>query len=239
MTGSFRDRLYTSYVSQHQGVLESSGRFPTFERDVIARLPPAPSTRILDVGCGHGDLISLIRRHGWTEVSGIDISQEQVKMAARLGVTGVTCADIYEHAATHGHSYDVVLAMDVVEHFDRSEALKLFEALRSMLAPGGCLILQTPNGASPFSGQIFWSDVTHGMQYTNRSLRQICAATGFRSVESFPTRPAIHGAASLLRAGLWRCVESMLWLATAAETGNMRDLIFTRNLIAIAKTGTE
>jgi hypothetical protein len=90
-----------------------------------------------------------------------------------------------------------------------------------MLAPGGSLILQTPNGASPFSGQIFWSDVTHGMQYTNRSLRQICAATGFLSVESFPTRPAIHGAASLLRAGLWGCVESILWLAAAAETGNI------------------
>jgi 2-polyprenyl-3-methyl-5-hydroxy-6-metoxy-1,4-benzoquinol methylase len=111
MTETFRGQLYSRYVSQHQGIPESSGRFPTFDHDVVARLPSARSTRILDVRCGHGDLVSLIRRRGWTEVSGIDISQEQVDTAARLGVTGVTRADIHQHAAAHPQSYDVVLTM--------------------------------------------------------------------------------------------------------------------------------
>lgn len=158
-------------------------------------------------------------------------------MAARLGVTGVTCADIYDHASTHRGGYDVVLAMDVVEHFDRTETLDLFQALHRLLTERGILVLQTPNGASPFSGQIFWSDITHGMQYTNRSMRQICAAAGFDSVESFAARPAVHGPASFARAVAWRCIESVLWLATAVETGRTRDLIFTRNLIAVARAG--
>jgi 2-polyprenyl-3-methyl-5-hydroxy-6-metoxy-1,4-benzoquinol methylase len=235
VTGTFRSQLYEKYVSEHQGVLDGARRYPTLKRDIVDRLYPAShASCILDVGCGQGDLIALLREHGWSNVRGIDISEEQVATAARLGVADVDCADVYEHAATHPHSYDVVLAVDVVEHFDRSDALQLFHALLSMLVPGGRLIMQTPNGASPFSGRIFWSDVTHGVQYTDRSLRQICGAAGFRSVDAFPTRPAVHGMTSLLRSLIWRAFESVLWLAAAAETGNTRGLIFTQNLIAVA-----
>ena len=235
MSVGFRSELYARYVSGHEGVVDVSYRSRTFERDVVARLPIDRSARILDAGCGHGDLVSLLRRHGWTDVTGIDTSQEQVETAAKLGVSGVIRADIHDFAAMHPGHYDVVLAMDVVEHFDRSEALELFRTLRAMLAAGGRLILQTPNGASPFSGDIFWSDVTHGMQYTDRSLQQICGAAGFASVRSFPTRPAVHGPVSLARSVLWRTIEAMLWIATVAETGRTRNLVFTRNLIAVAR----
>lgn len=236
MTTSYRQQLYARYVSDHQGVLDASRRYPTLERDVIGRLPLNKSARILDVGCGQGDLIALMRRHGWTNVRGIDISEEQVDTARRLGVPDVMQGDIYEYGPTHSANYDVVLAMDFVEHFDRGEALALFQALREMLAPGGCLIMQMPNGASPFSGRIFWSDVTHGMQYTDRSLSQLCAAAGFASVRSYPSRPAVHGFVSAMRAIIWRFVEGFLWLATAAETSRTRGLVLTQNLVAVARS---
>lgn len=233
---AYRQQFYETYVTAHQGVLDPSRRAPTLERDVIARLPKSKSVRILDVGCGQGDLIALIRRHGWTDVSGIDLSKEQVETARRLDVTDVTQENVYDHASAHPSSYDVVLAMDFVEHFDRTEALGLFRALRGMLAPRGYLIMQMPNGSSPFSGRIFWSDVTHGMQYTDRSLAQICSAAGFADVRSFPSRPAIHGVVSGVRAGIWRVIESLLWLATAAETSRTRGLVLTQNLVAVART---
>lgn len=202
---------------------------------MIARLPAMKTVRILDMGCGQGDLVSLIRHRGWSDVTGVDISQEQVATARRLGVSGVLHADLHQYALDHKSEYDVVLAVDFVEHFDRADALDVFKALRGMLNSGGRLIMQMPNGASPFSGRIFWSDVTHGMQYTDRSLAQICKAAGFRSVTVFPQRPAIHGLTSFIRAMIWRGIESCIWLATATETSRVRGHVLTQNLVAVAQ----
>lgn len=235
MTTSYRDPFYSSYVSQHQGELDASLRYPTFERDVLARLPKDSAARILDAGCGQGDLVKLIADRGWSHVGGVDASEEQVATARRRGVVNVIHGDIFEYSDAHAGAYDVVLAMDVLEHFDRREALGAFCAMRHMLAPGGSLILQVPNGASPFSGRIYWSDITHGMQYTALSLAQICAAAGFESVACFPTRPAVHGVISMLRAIVWRVCESLVWLATAAETGRTRGHVLTHNVVAVAR----
>lgn len=232
---SFRDSLYDTYVSGHQGILDAARRYPTLHRDVLRRLPDQRSARVLDVGCGSGDLIALLRRSGWTDVSGIDVSREQVRLAVDRGVTGVRRADVHEYAATHPAEYEVILAIDVIEHFDRADVVQLFQGLRRMLTPDGLLILQVPNGASPFSGRVFWSDITHGMQYTHRSLRQVCAASGFSSVTSYASRPAVHGPKSASRAAAWRCVEACLWIASASETGQARGHIFTQNLVAVAR----
>lgn len=234
MTGSFRERLYESYVSGHQGVLDASRRFPTMKRDVLARLPPDRSVRILDVGCGQGDLIGLIGAHGWNNVTGIDLSAEQVRTAQERGVGNVLQADLFEYEQANRAGYDVVLAMDLVEHFERSQTVDLFSALRGLLAPGGILIMQTPNGASPFSGRLFWSDITHGIQYTTRSLDQVCSAAGFAGVRAYGQRPAVHGFVSGIRAMIWRAIEAFLWIATVAETGQTRGLVLTQNLLAVA-----
>lgn len=219
--------------------MDAVRRSPTLTRDVLARLPARKSVRILDAGCGQGDLIALIRDQGWTNVSGFDISEEQVATASRLGVDGVTHDDLYAFSAAHPAAYDVVLAIDLVEHFDRADVLPLFAALRSLLAPGGRLIMQTPNGASPFSGRIYWSDITHGMQYTGRSLSQVCAAVGFASVDTFSQRPACHGIISGLRAVTWRFVEAYLWVGTVAVSGSLSGHVLTPNLVAIAINDAE
>jgi 2-polyprenyl-3-methyl-5-hydroxy-6-metoxy-1,4-benzoquinol methylase len=235
VTPTFREPFYQRYVSGHQGVLDATRRHPTLKRDVIAHLPPDRLAAILDVGCGQGDLVQLIREHGWTNVVGVDTSAEQIEAARGRGVTGVAQADLFDYASSHLGKYDAVLAIDVVEHFDRSEVLHVFQTLHALLAPGGCLIIQAPNGASPFSGRIFWSDITHGMQYTSRSLRQICMAAGFDSVESSPQRPAVHGPISALRWVAWRMVEAFLVFATAAETGRTGRLVLTQNIVAVAR----
>lgn len=232
----FRQRYYERYVSQHQGTLEPARRYPVLKRDVVARLPSDRSARILDAGCGQGDLIALTQGLGWTNVTGVDTSAEQVDVARARGIAGVVQGDIFHFATAHPGEFDVVLAMDLLEHFDREDALKAFSSVRRMLAPGGYLILQVPNGMSPFSGRIYWSDITHGMQYTPVSLAQVCSAAGFDSVACFPVRPAVHGPISALRASVWRVIESFLWLAIAAETGQHRDLVLTQNLVAVAHT---
>jgi 2-polyprenyl-3-methyl-5-hydroxy-6-metoxy-1,4-benzoquinol methylase len=45
--------------------------------------------KILDIGCGNGSLLAAAKEKGYTNVTGIDISPEQVEIANKLGVAEV------------------------------------------------------------------------------------------------------------------------------------------------------
>jgi 2-polyprenyl-3-methyl-5-hydroxy-6-metoxy-1,4-benzoquinol methylase len=166
-------------------------------------------------------------------VTGIDASREQIELALALGTTGVLEADLFAFAGEHRRRYDYVLAVDVVEHFDREQAVPLFETLHAMLRPGGRLILRTPNGVSPFHGRILFGDVTHGLAYTSRSMAQVAAAAGFAGVEIYACGPVGHGIKQLVRRMIWRLAEALLVTILAAETGMLSGHVVTQNLVAV------
>lgn len=101
---------------------------------------------ILDVGCGGGLTAEPLARLG-ANVTGIDAESTTVDIAkahAKEMSLNINYAvsSIEEHA-TSGKKYDVVLALEIIEHVDH---VPLFaEQLRSVLKPGGTLILSTLN----------------------------------------------------------------------------------------------
>jgi SAM-dependent methyltransferase len=103
-----------------------------------------PGGRLLDVGCGTGDMLAFAREHGW-EVAGV----EPVVTAAAycrdvLGLP-VRTGDL-EAAAFPDAYFDVVSLWNVFEHL-YDPAGTLLE-LRRVLRPGGLLVLAVPNPAS-------------------------------------------------------------------------------------------
>lgn len=234
MTDDYRATLYGSYVQSHQGVLEEEGNQARMAEDVLRHLPNSPNARILDVGCGQGMLMRFLRANGYTNVRGIDISADQIGLALRLGTLGVERADLFEVVERRDQSYDVVVALDVVEHFDRSEVQRVFSAFSQLLRPGGTLVLRTPNGGSPYSGRYQFGDLTHGLIYTNRSLEQVMTVTGFADVRVFPVRPAGSGARQRARHVLWAVIEKIIMVPLVVETGQVRGHIVTQNLVCVA-----
>lgn len=230
---SYRSSLYESYVTGHQGELLENRSHPALERQAIRHVPTGQDIAILDVGCGQGQLVRSLRALGHQDVTGIDVSSEQIALATKLGTSGIYQADLFEFAPGHPGRYDCIVALDLIEHFDRPHVLPLFEVLRSMLRPGGRLILRTPNGTSPFHGRILFSDITHGTAYTSRSLCQIATATGFDAVATYACRPAGRGAKQLIRRTIWSIVEGLLVVALIAETGVVRGHIVTQNLVGV------
>jgi S1-C subfamily serine protease len=61
-------------------------------RQVAAHVPARG--RILDLGCGHGAIIWAAQRAGYTNVTGVDASPEQVAAAKDLGIAGVRQGDL-------------------------------------------------------------------------------------------------------------------------------------------------
>jgi 2-polyprenyl-6-hydroxyphenyl methylase / 3-demethylubiquinone-9 3-methyltransferase len=107
---------------------------------------PLEEKAALDVGCGAGLLTEPLARLG-ARVTGIDASPEVVAVAQEHAAA--MALDIHYHAGDvqdlQGR-FDLVTAMEVIEHVaDPSVFLK---ALARRLAPGGLLILSTPNATA-------------------------------------------------------------------------------------------
>jgi 2-polyprenyl-6-hydroxyphenyl methylase / 3-demethylubiquinone-9 3-methyltransferase len=102
--------------------------------------------RILDIGCGGGILSEPLARLG-AQVVGADPSEENIAVAAghakECGISVDYRATTAEDLAAQGEQFDVVLAMEVVEHVTNVE--EFVATCASMVKPGGLMIAATLN----------------------------------------------------------------------------------------------
>ena len=117
-------------IDQHWGFAEQAFR-------------PLTGRTALDVGCGAGLLAEPLARMGAT-VTAIDAAPELIE-AAREHAAGQGLAIDYRAVPVEalGETFDLVTAMEVVEHV--AEPAAFVAALAARIAPGGLLILSTPN----------------------------------------------------------------------------------------------
>lgn len=229
-----RQRLYRRYASTHGGGGVDGGNMWA-RRHVIPRLPAWRDASILDVGCGSGEVVGLAHAAGYRNARGIDVSEEQVALAHDRGIEGIELADVREHLDSVQDAYDVIIALDVFEHFEPDQVLPLLDLIAGALRAGGQLLVRTPNAASPFFGRYRYGDLTHGVAFTARSLRQALASTGFSQVEFSPVDPIPHGPLSMMRFFLWQLIAGLFKLFLAVETGQLRGHVVTQNIMVTAR----
>lgn len=99
--------------------------------------------RVLDLGCGNGSLSHVIAEHG-CEVVGVDTSAPGIAISSQsFPECQFIQADIYDLPDLNLlHSFDVVLAIEVIEHLLYPK--ELAKAAKKCLKPGGRLIISTP-----------------------------------------------------------------------------------------------
>ena len=236
---NFRDRVYEHYVSEMKPELLSAGirSYQAWSESASTRLkgwlPADKDALILDLACGPGNMLHLLKSAGYRKVTGVDRSLEQVDLARKFGFE-VHCADVFGFLAKRSADTDCIVAFDILEHLDKDEMFSFLDACAKALKPGGSLIVQTPNAESPWGMSIRYTDITHEQAFDPSSLRHVLAVAGFGNFEVRECGPVVHGAVSLIRRLLWIVIRAGLALWNLAETGSRGSGVYTRVFLARA-----
>lgn len=192
------------------------------------------SAKIFEVGCGFGKILSAAKSVGYSNVEGVDISQDQVAFAKeRLGLK-VEKFDAIERLRGASAEFDCIMIIDVLEHCELEYSRTLLKVARTALKPNGVILVQVPNGLSPLA-PTFIGDVTHLRAFSPQSLGQLFRLSGLRHFSCHAMYPIIHGPVSAIRYGIWRFIITPLILIYMLVTsGGKMGGIFTPNIIAVA-----
>ncbi|WP_375466489.1 class I SAM-dependent methyltransferase [uncultured Nostoc sp.] len=156
------DAFYVAFEDQFRGSREQIGNrlkvyLPLIEEAKIG----TPNSPILDVGCGRGEWLELLRESGYT-AKGIDINrvmQEQCQ-ARKLDVLE---SDVITYLQSlPDDSLGAVTGFHIIEHLEFPVLIKLLEEVVRVLKPEGIAIFETPNPKNLVVGACnFYSDPTH------------------------------------------------------------------------------
>ena len=172
--GDVQPRLLEAFRGDEAEVRHRLDRYLPVLRD---------ASPVLDLGCGRGELLVLLREAG-VAASGVDGDPALVQAARRRGLE-VTDGDALE--ALRGlpdGGLGAVTAIHLLEHLDAGAVLRLLGEARRVLRPGGVLLAECPNPHTlRVGGAEFWIDPTHLRPLPPETLRLLAAASGL-AVES-------------------------------------------------------
>ena len=231
----YRTRIYENYASNFQDAPETFDEEAAWHwgrayRHYLHRwLPEGKGAKIVDLACGGGKLLYFFKRMGYTNITGVDISPEQVKLARQV-TPNVDEADVLNWLEAHPASFDLVTGFDLVEHFHKDEVLRFLDACHASLKPGGRMILQTPNAESPWGSVHRYNDFTHEVGFNPNALTRLLSLTGFQKIDSRETGPIPlgHSIKSSIRYLIWQTIRAVLKIYNLAETGCVGSGVFTR-----------
>jgi SAM-dependent methyltransferase len=212
------DELAPYYASEEYGPHVSGGVMgPLFGFAMSTRLRTSRLFRslrrsepgkLLDVGCGRGDLGAALIKRGWA-VSGLDASPRACEEAAARGVDAKL--GTLEGADLPADHYDALVFHHALEHV--VDPVASLQAARRTLKPGGLLMIGVPNFASNRAakyGENWWllELPRHRFHFTPEALRTVLDRAGFE-IESLRPHAAVLGTvASLQQRSVGHFLES-------------------------------
>jgi 2-polyprenyl-3-methyl-5-hydroxy-6-metoxy-1,4-benzoquinol methylase len=166
---------------------------------------------------------------------GIDLSHDQVEQSKMLGVDSLKVGDIRD-VLQSGTKADAIIAIDLLEHFTREEALDLLDLIMEALNPGGVLIARCPNVDAPMGSVFAKGDLTHDLFLNKGSAEQLLKATGFTQVSIVSAHVETPGLIkNLIRKWMWFWYRLHLKVVLFASGRSSQHVIFTPNLILVGR----
>lgn len=152
----------------------------------LLHLPAGQGRHLLEVGCGGGERLQLLTRHGWV-VEGQDVDEKAASNARNKYGVPVHCGKL-EELSLPPSSFDAVALNHVIEHV--SDPASLLRTCHTLLKPGGILAMATPNATSfglvTFGAAWMALDVPRHLQlFSMKSMEQLVSRAGFKEMRTW------------------------------------------------------
>jgi len=172
------DSLYRGFEDRFRGSIDEIR-----EKQRVHVPAFAGASDVLDIGCGRGEFLSLLKEHR-IAARGIDADAGMVADARKRGFDVVQADAVPYLESLPDASLGGAIASQVIEHFEPSYLIRLLPIILTKLRPAAPLVLETINPAcwlAFFSSYL--RDFTHVWPVHPETLQYLLQANGFVRVE--------------------------------------------------------
>lgn len=238
---NYQKILYEKYASEFQKATQQfdkklANRFAaTFDHYFRGWLPGNREAVIVDLACGGGIFLHFLKKHGYTNIMGVDISPEQVQISRQV-ISNVREESLFSFLEKSTTNFDLITALNVIEHLSKDETLEFLSKCHAALNPGGRLILMTPNADSSYGLSMRYGDFTHETMFNPNSLMHLLRVCSFAEIEAREAGPVPRGFSwmSTFRYAVWQVIRQGKRVYNFIETGGPGSGVFTRVFTASA-----
>ncbi|HSL11170.1 MAG TPA: class I SAM-dependent methyltransferase [Actinomycetota bacterium] len=173
---AFYWRFETALRGRPEAVAEKLGAYRELARELRDR--HGADALWLDLGCGEGAFMELLREWGW-RVVGMDHSPQAVEACAVRGLEAVEGSLPEFLLAFEGEPPAAISLIQVIEHLPTETWLPTLRYAERLLAPAGALVIETIDPRNPEALQAFFADVTHTWAAHPGTLEVMAGFAGF------------------------------------------------------------
>lgn len=198
-------------------------------------LPPIQSQpAILDIGCGSGNLLFWLREMGYQNCTGVEMSQALSQHGKEILGLEIHNTDWLGFLKSSSERFEIIVALDVVEHLRPEDCISALAAARVHLKPGGRIIIRTPSAECPLVLPTYHGDLTHKTLFSPDLLTHALREAEFLGqIKFWETRPH-HLLKRLLFVFIHGFLVRPLLTLLFYHFYNRRPTILTRNMYCAA-----
>jgi 2-polyprenyl-3-methyl-5-hydroxy-6-metoxy-1,4-benzoquinol methylase len=160
--------------------------------DVLQSIIPDQSSRILEVGCANGRLLSYLKQAGYRNVTGVDPSPGCARAARTLYDISVEIGTVFGLPKTEA-GYDVVVTLGVLEHI--RDLKRAVQNIREATSKDGRVFVGVPDASNLIAAQdapFQEFSTEHINFFSPTSLQYLMEATGFHTVSCASVNLELH-----------------------------------------------
>jgi SAM-dependent methyltransferase len=177
------DKLYSDFENYFRGsrdlVRERCVPYLQLVKSFSTGANPAP---IVDIGCGRGEWLELLRDHEFI-AKGFDLNSVFIEQCKSFGLNVELEDGVVGLSKIDRDSLGAVTSMHLVEHLSTEKMIALIDQANRTLRSGGLLLLETPNPENVRVASCgFYTDLTHRNPIPPDALKWLVHARGFRDV---------------------------------------------------------
>jgi glycosyltransferase involved in cell wall biosynthesis/SAM-dependent methyltransferase len=159
------------------------------------------SKMVLDIGCGRGEFLELLKEEG-IKATGVDINKDMIMICCKKGLS-VVQSDFMDYLLNiQDETLDGIFTAQFIEHIKPENIHAFFRCAYLKLRPGGILVAETLNPYNLAQFRFFYVDPTHERPIYPEVAQFLSQTAGFKNIE-FKYLPCVGDERDESLLGLW------------------------------------